>query len=154
MEIASWKVNGIYKADATKVAEEIKNISNNDPDNKFTPEELVMYGKNPNTELHKCFEWNDTVAGECWRINQAQGLIRNLAIVITKDDSAKITEPTAVRMFVSTGERNSTYKATIEVVQNADEYKKLLHQAYEDLQAFKRKYQTIKELANIIALIP
>jgi hypothetical protein len=153
MEIASWKVNGIYKADATKVAEEIKIISGNDPDNKFTPEGLVNYGKNPKTELHKCFEWNDAVAGECWRINQAQGIIRNLAIVVKKDDSPK-TEPTAVRMFVSTGERDSTYKATLEVVQNVDEYKKLLQQAYADLQVFKKKYQTIKELANIIALIP
>lgn len=153
MEIASWKVNGIYKANATKIAKEIKLISNSNSENKFTPEELVAYGKNPNTELHKCFEWNDAVAGECWRISQAQGIIRNLAIVVTKDDSIK-TEPTSIRMFVSTGERDSTYKSTIEVVKDVDEYKKLLQQAYEELQVFKKKYQSIKELAKIIALIP
>jgi len=153
MEIASWKVNGIYKADATKVAEEIKIITDNNLDNKFTPEDLVDYGKDPNSELHKCFEWNDTIAGQNWRISQAQGVIRNIAIVVKKDDSNKI-EPSSVRMFVSTGERDNTYKATVEVVQNVDEYKQLLQQAYTELQIFKKKYQSIKELAKFIALIP
>lgn len=44
---AEWRVKGIYKADAQKVADEIGN-------DKITPQEMVEKARNEQSELHKC----------------------------------------------------------------------------------------------------
>ena len=50
-----WKFNNLYKADAEKVSKEIESIPN------ATPSRILEYARNENSELHKCFEWDDTV---------------------------------------------------------------------------------------------
>jgi len=62
---AEWKIKGIYKADAQKIADEIG-------DNKISPQELLEKARNEDSELHKCFEWDDSVAAEKYRLIQAR----------------------------------------------------------------------------------
>lgn len=152
MEIGSWKIEGIFKADANIVAQEIQSISLNRTDEEFKPQDMVDYAKNPTTELHKCFEWNDEIAADKYRISQAQDVLRNIVIVASKEDNQQ--EKTPIRMFVSTNNRDNSYKPVTVVMQNKDEYQRLLQQAYADLQTFKQRYQHLKELAKFIALIP
>lgn len=52
MIITSWKIKGIFKADAQKVSEEIAEIGET-----VEPSEIVEKARNESTELHKCFEW-------------------------------------------------------------------------------------------------
>ena len=67
-----WKFNNLYKADAEKVSKEIESISN------ATPSSILEYARNENSELHKCFEWDDTVAAEKYRLQQARNIVCNL----------------------------------------------------------------------------
>lgn len=151
--IGSWAIDGIIKADANKVASEMYHIGKVNGNNEFKPQELVDYARNnPNSELHKCFEWNDTIAAEKYRVNQAREVIRYLRITVPTENGK--TEKTAIRMFVSTNNHDNNYKATEIVFQNKSEYDKLLAEAMSELQAFKRKYKGIKELGKILALIP
>ena len=50
-----------FKADAEKCYREIEALG------ECKPEEIVEYAKHTDTELHKCFEWDDTKAAERWR---------------------------------------------------------------------------------------
>lgn len=153
MIVGSWAINGIIKADANKVANEMYSIGKTNGNDEFTPQELVNYARsNPNSELHKCFEWNDTVAAEKYRISQARDVIRYLRITVPDEEGN--TEKTNVRLFVSTNNRDNNYKATEIVFQNKTEYDKLLAEAMAELKAFKQKYKGIKELGKIFALIP
>ena len=136
---ASWKV-GVFKADATKVAEEIYSISD-----CCTPEDLVEKAKDESTELHKCFEWDDTIAGEKYRKIQAQQVLRYL--VVTKQPEKQ--EPVTYRMFVNTGDRSGEYKPTELVVQRKDEYATLLETAKRELIAFRKKYSMLVELKEV-----
>ena len=68
---AEWKIKGIFKAEAQKVADEIG-------ENKVTPQEVLEKARDENSELHKCFEWNDSVAAEKYRLQQARAIIINL----------------------------------------------------------------------------
>ena len=138
---ASWKIDGIYKADAEKVFEELDGI-------KCAPENIVDYAKSDKTELHKCFEWDDTIAGHKYRCMQAQGVIRNLVIVNEKSE-----EKTPLRLFYNTGDRSGEYKSVKMIMRNEDEYAELLKKAQEELRAFKRKYSFLTELDEILELI-
>ena len=70
MIIATWKMPGLFKADAQKVAEEIKSIGD-----EVTAEQIVELARDEDTELHKCFDWNDQTAAEKWRKQQARQIL-------------------------------------------------------------------------------
>ena len=68
MTVASWRSGlGVFKADAQKVADEIRSIGE-----EVSPVQIVAKARNKDTELHKCFEWDDTKVR-----NRILGLYRN-----------------------------------------------------------------------------
>lgn len=137
---AEWKIKGIFKADAQKVANEIG-------ENSITPEQVLEKARNDeNSELHKCFEWNDGIAAEKYRLIQARKIIINLAYV----PKEKTDEP--VRCFQITREK-SVYMPTKQFLVNNDEYKDLLKRAKVELESFKRRYATLSELETVFEAI-
>ena len=135
------KLEGIFKADAQTVAKELESI-------KCTPENIVDYAKSEDTELHKCFEWDDSIAGHKYRCMQAQKVVRSL--VITREDTG---EKTPIRLLHSEGNRTGEYKPIYMIVRDKDEYQSLLERALDELRAFKRKYSCLSELEEILELI-
>lgn len=136
---AEWRVKGIYKADAQKVADEIGN-------DKITPQEMIEKARNEQSELHRCFEWNDTIAAEKYRLQQARTVLSMLVF------KPKTEEEQPVRIFSLTTEK-STYQPTKSFLVQADEYQDLLKRALAELEAFKRKYRTINELEGLFEAI-
>lgn len=139
MEIVSWKIEGLFKANAQKVYEEIGNTS-------VSPEEVLEKARNEKSELHKCFEWDDSVAAEKFRLQQARQIIQLLVIIPQK----KTDEP--VRVFSITSQRN-TYQPTRLFLQQPDEYQILLKKAKIELAEFKKRYKTLSELEEIFKCI-
>ena len=136
---AEWKIKGIFKADAQKVADEIG-------ENSITPEQVLEKAKNDeNSELHKCFEWNDGIAAEKYRLIQARKIIINLAYV----PKEKTDEP--VRCFQITREK-SVYMPTKQFLVNNDEYQDLLKRAKVELESFKTEY--LPSVCVVIGLMP
>ena len=153
---AAWNINGIFKADAEKVSDELSAI-------KCTPSNVVEHARNPKTELHKCFEWNDSITLRKdffqFHLKCIHGLldtstflfdqvIRNLVII--KEETE---EKTPIRLFYNTGDRTGEYKPVQLVMRKEDEYKSLLNKAQEELRMFKKKYQCLTELEEILSLI-
>lgn len=147
--IIKWNVSGIFKADANKCYQEIQDIGE-----EVKPEQVLDKARDSGTELHKCFDWDDSSAAEKYRMYQARNVIRNLIVVTREIDNDEEKQPIQFRvMMKNENERGSTYKQTIKMVQDENEYQKLLEQAYQELHAFKMKYQCLTELSEIIALI-
>ena len=146
--IIKWSVSGIFKADANKCYEEIQQIGD-----EVKPEQVLDKARDVSCELHKCFDLDDSVAAEKYRLHQARKVIGNL-IVVTHETEDKEKEPVQFRVMLKndTG-KDSGYKQTIVMVKDEDEYSKLLEQAYRELHSFKQKYSCLSELAEIIALI-
>lgn len=142
MSDVQWKINGIFKADVQKVDSEIKGIGKS-----ATPQQVYEYAKeNPNSELHKCFEWDDRIAAEKYRLQQAQKIIQFIVRVPVDKD-----KPT-VREYQITTQRN-TYQPTKSFLINQNEYDELLKKALSELKAFKQKYKTLSELEEIFKAI-
>lgn len=137
---AEWKMKGLFKADAQRVADEIG-------ENSITPEQVLEKARNDeNSELHKCFEWNDGIAAEKYRLIQARKIIINLAYI----PKEKTDEP--VRCFQIT-RRKSVYMPTKKFLVNNDEYQDLLKRAKVELESFKRRYATLSELETVFEAI-
>lgn len=146
MIVATWKSGlGLFKADAQKVAEEIIAIGD-----EATPAKILKKGRSEETELHKCFEWNDSIAAEKYRLSQARKICEVLVIQRLPDAPKDAPE---IRIFHKT-ESTGGYKPINRIVQNDDEYQKLLQRAFAEFHALKIKYQNLQELDYITSLIP
>lgn len=131
----TWRIQGYYKADAQKVAEEIGF-------GEITPMEVLEKAKDETTELHKCFEWNDSIAAEKYRLEQAKNIIRMLVY-------EKETKEQAVVRYYAKTETKHVYQPTKQFLVQEDEYQGLLRRALAELEAFKNKYHTLAELESI-----
>lgn len=129
-----------FNADPQKVYEEINSIGE-----KYTPEDILEKAKNTSTELHKCFEWDDTKAAENWRKQTARVICCSLQVVVEKEEE----QPTTYRL-IQHDKSEMAYKPVILTVRNNDEYSRLLNQAKAELKSFKDRYQKIVELQAVI----
>lgn len=138
-----WKIDNIFKADAQKCANEINTLGDD-----IRADKVLDLARNKKTELHKCFEWDDTVAAEKYRLHQAHRVIRML--VVQEDAPAEERPP--IRLFYKAA-TDKGYRPVDLIVKREDEYKALLARAYAELRAFKEKYSMLTELQEIFELI-
>ncbi len=134
MEV-KWKFMN-YRADPNKAYEEISSLK------EITPQNVVDLARNENSVIHNDFEWNDTVAGEKYRLIQARKMIINFSIVTEDKESEPIR---ALQISTTVNE----YKPVEIILRNEDEYQSLLKRAKGELEAFRRRYQTLTELEPI-----
>lgn len=147
MIIAKWSSVGTrFGADPQKCYEEIMEIC--DSFESASPQAILEKARNNDSELHKCFTWDDSIAAERWRLNEARVIVRQL--VITEQEVPK--DRPEIRLFHKT-DNESGYKPTELIIQKEDEYTALLKRAWAELQAFKVKYSVLKELQEIFDLI-
>ena len=135
MTIATWKTPLFSKANAQKVADEISALGDD-----VKPSDIVEMARNPETESHKCFEWDDKKAAENYRLVQARNLVCNLVYVQKPDDRER--EP--VRLFYKPI-GSAGYKQTKLIIQNQSEYERLLADCRRELERMKIKYHTLAE---------
>lgn len=145
---AHWGVKGLFKADATQCAEEIKTLGEG-----FSPADVVNLAANKKTELHKCFTWDNDKAADKWRLQEARIVVQNLKITYIKDEGQEPVE-TKVRMFYRNDtEESKNYKTTQFIVSQADEHERLLERAKHELEIFRAKYRMLTELEDIFEII-
>lgn len=118
---AQWKpgFEGLHKADAQKVAEEIASIGIS-----ATPAQIVDAARYSGTELHKCFEWRDDVASEKYRLQQARQVVCHLVIRET------VVEDKPPIRFFHKPDNASGYQPTQKIVRNQDAYFNLICSMY------------------------
>lgn len=144
MTVATWRSGPcVFKADAQKVADEISSIGLS-----VKPEEIVDKARDESTELHKCFEWDDTKAAEKYRVYQARQIVCHLIVKEVNNEPQK----QEVRFFYKTDSQEG-YKPVSYIMRNEDEYQKLLDRALSELKAFEKKYSALKELDGLFDVI-
>lgn len=116
----------------------------------LTPQSLVDASRDINAPLHNEFEWDDSVAAENYRKEQAKNIIRHLIIVRTDIQEVRKAKD---RAFVSTGENNNAYVKLDEALSNEVWKKNLLAAAKKDMKIFVAKYRRLAELSGIISAI-
>ena len=127
----SWS-RGSFKGNVQKVGEELETIDN------LTNENVLEYAKNNvESELHKCFEWDDTKASEKYRLIQATHIISSISFVIEE----KPIKRQKIYFSIKTEESEvKKFKNIKDILENDDEYSALCDRAKKDIERCKNNY--------------
>ncbi len=109
----------------------------------LTPKRLLDENRDESAPLHNEFEWNDSIAAESYREQQASYIIRQL--VVKTDDA--VGQP--VRAFVSITSEERSYQSLEVVLKTPSFREQMLRNAKSEMLAFIAKYNTLEELANV-----
>lgn len=147
MKIFSWKGTA-YFADPQKVGEELEEVERL---GTLEAAHVVEYAeRHKDSELHKCFEWDDNEAAKKYRLYQARLLICSISLEIKEEP--KQTQ----RVYVSIKDKDTeerTFKNINEVLNNDEEYQQLVSKASNDLERCKEKYTNLLEKDDLKDII-
>lgn len=125
--------------DAQKVGVELYRIK--EVRGKLTPLEVVKEAQNKNNFLHNYFEWNNSKAGEQYRLQQARNIINHVIeiVVINKEQ----TEQKAFYNVTSTNGKSEQVYVTIKEAVTTPSYRK---------QLLSQMINASRNLTNLIEL--
>lgn len=114
------------------------------------PVDVVEYASDPKTALHGCFTWDNTEAAQQYRLWQARQIIRVRVQVIPQS-------PEPVKVWVSLKDdrcrEGGGYRGLVPVMTDETRKDQLVTEALADLRVWRRKYDTIKELAGLFEAV-
>lgn len=142
----SWRAGhgNVSAEDAYKVMEGIEKR-----DGKVTAQTFLDESRPEESPTHGCFEWDDAIAAEKYRLDQAQHTILDLVVTVVHDD-----KQTKVPAFVNvTSKGNAEYVTTNVAYSHVESREIVLLNALRELEAFKRKYKNLTELAEVFKVI-
>jgi len=132
-----------------KVIAELKRIAAEN-NGLLQPEVVVAEAKPETSPLHSRFEWDNTVAGQNYRIWQARQLIRVVVEVVAGTDR---TTNVFVSLTSDREKESGGYRILTHVLSDNEMRHQLLADALSDLELFREKYKELRELAVIFSAI-
>jgi hypothetical protein len=132
------------------ISQELRHIA--DMNGGFiSPSKVVEFAKNPKTHLHVRFEWDDHIAAEQYRLQQARHLIR---LELTVIENSGIESP--VRLYFSMEDDRTPdagYRIITDIFKDETLKGKMLDQALRELKTFQKKYKTLSALSEVFKAI-
>lgn len=109
----------------------------------ITPRAVVDAARDPVHPLHPCFTWEDSIAAERWREQQARLIINAIEVVHADDTPPRVC-------YVSVGyEDERAYRASATVMSDAEMRQQALAEALAALEGWQRRYAHLTELADV-----
>ncbi len=113
------------------------------------PEAVVEAAKSKRSPLHGQFDWEDSVAGHNWRLWQARQLI-SVAVEHLPGPSKGLTK---VFVSLSVDRKAGGYRELAQVLSHKQGRALLLADAARELEACRKRYGHLRELAQIFSVI-
>lgn len=140
----SWQ-SVSFNADAQKVGKELENIE------QLTNKNVLDYAENNiDSELHKCFEWDNNIASEKYRLIQATRIISSISFVVQEEPIKK----QKVYYSIKTEDKDvRKFKNIKTILENDEEYLALCNKAKQELEKCKDNYNNLikkQDLKDII----
>lgn len=120
---------------------------------ELTPALVVDVARQDDHPLHARFEWNDTVAAERYRREQAHRLIRSVRVNYR---SAKTQSTISIRAFHAvprvddSGKQKFNYVPTETVINDPIVSRLILADMERDWQALKRRWEEFEEFWQLV----
>ena len=120
-----------------------------------TSELFLEASRAEDSPTHAVFEWDDGIAAERYRLNQAQNTIRAVRVVI-RDEQNGVVSSVPQRAFVNVmpdDRKRGEYMNVCDAMANEDTRHIILLRAYRELKAFQEKYADLTERADVFNAI-
>jgi len=98
--------------------------------------------------LHNSFTWDESEAANKWRLHQARNLLR-VTVEFVKTADGKL--PMRVFCSLKSDRENGGYRATVDIMSDSQMKNQLIEDALEDIAIFQKKYNGLRELADVLA---
>lgn len=150
--VYQWKSQMAFASvDPQAVGERLERIRL-DKSGELTPEFVLEDAREAKSPLHGCFEWDDGLAAERYRLTQAGDVIRSITVVVSAPNPE--TPSTRTRAFVNVEtEAGRHYTSIAHAMSDADLRKQVLHRAFQELQSWRSRYTEYQELAAVFGAI-
>ena len=116
---------------------------------EVTREVFLESARSEDSEMHKLFEWDDTVAAEKYRLHQANVIIASLRVTVVEEKN----EPVVLRGFIQDRTESRGYLNITRALSDKEKRERVLERAYTELRWFREKYGAFKELAGILRAV-
>jgi hypothetical protein len=115
---------------------------------RLTAHDVLEEARVPGHPLHSRFEWDDSVAAERYRLDQARQLIREVKITFVPRGA---TEPESVRGYFSVpSPEGRAYQPTEEIANNPLMLKMLLNDMSRDWNRMRERYGHLVEFTDMV----
>jgi len=138
------------RADPQAVANRILELSSQDK--HPTAWDVLEDGRRIDAPHHNIFEWEDSVAAEQYRLEQAGHILRSVVIVRTDTTDAK----RPIRAFVHVvppEQKGAAYVGIIEAMNNPEMRRQVLEKALDELDSWQETYNAYMEFQPVIEAI-
>lgn len=116
-----------------------------------TPDAFLNKARADDSPIHSMFTWDDSVAAEKYRLQEARNIIRCLSVTIIKSDDA----PKSYTAYVNIAEKKNEgkYLNINDAFEDDDTRSIVLGRALKELEAFANKYSLLEELEEVFTAI-
>lgn len=125
--------------------EEVRRIAG-----KLTPPAVVAAARPIDSTLHDRFEWDDTIAAEKYRHEQAAQLIRSVKVTYVADERGPRTVRSYLAVRADEDATTREYVPTEEVVTDPLMRRIVLRDMERDIAILKARYGHLEEFAEIL----
>jgi hypothetical protein len=125
----------------------------------LTAENLLRKASKKSSSLYEFFDWDNSSAGEKWRLSQARSLINEIKIIVEDKEiyafeSVNVTIKEAETPNIKPSKFGSReYKPIIEIMNNEDYRIQLVHRALAEAVYWKERHAELVELNNLFCSI-
>lgn len=142
----AWKLIGLAKGvnidDAVQELERIESLYGS-----LTPENVLKASKPKKAVLHSLFEWDNTIAGEQYRLQQARTIINNIEVkVIANGQPKKVAVYEVIRQPAG-----KTYKSI--QTMSSDDIEFIKERTKKELNILKNKLSFYQEMSKAVVHI-
>jgi hypothetical protein len=131
-------------ADARKIGPVLQDLAKT---GDMTADSVVKAARSSNSPLREYFEWNDKVAADNYRMEQARNMIRSIRVRFVSDGREQVA-----RAFQVVGPKSAypeeprRYHAVSTIHEDSKLAAQMMEHAVGDLQSWRRKYEPYVEL--------
>lgn len=144
-----WRPGSRVNLDPQKAGEALARVEKAH-NGLLEPEMVVEAARDEKSPLHDHFEWDDAVAAGEYRKDQARELIRAITIDIGRSN----IEPRPIRAFVNVEVGGAQgYVSTPRAMSSAELRQQVIAQAWNELEAWRRRHAELTELGRIFSAI-
>jgi len=149
-----WKRGARINIDAEKAFNEFEKIKAKNG-NKLTAGIVVIEARKSRSVLHKSFEWDDAIAAEEHRLEQARKMLRSIEVVY--EDTPHIPPTRGYVTVTETARKDAperkVYLSTEDALKDPCARDEILGNAIRDALTYRRKYAGLSELSKIFVAI-
>lgn len=129
------------------VIEAIEIVAKEDPDGLVEPVNVVEAARDPQSPLHRYFEWDDTAAAQAYRLVQARKLIARVRVVVVDHGPSMVN----VSIVSPSGEPRRGYLPITRVASDPDLCAQAMADARRGIAAYRVRLSAFEQARDVVA---